>query len=132
MYLKYSLGFIIASLVQAGIVALTEFSNISSLNVDINISQLLIHILVGQIAGYILLFAVRKSEFLRSFDKVILGTLWGIIAWSIIIPMNTAQGKINGPLSMNTATLLSSIAAFILYGIISTYTVKKIDLEKIA
>lgn len=28
MYLKYSLGFLVASLIQAGVVALTEYLNI--------------------------------------------------------------------------------------------------------
>jgi hypothetical protein len=131
VYLKYSLGFLIASLVQAGIVALTEFFNISSLNVDINALQLLIHIIAGQIAGYVLLFALRKLEFLRNINQMLIGVIWGIIVWAIIIPINAAQGKITGPWSMDIATLLSSVTAFALYGIISSYTIKIVDFKKI-
>lgn len=76
MYIKYSLGFLVASLIQAGIVALAEFLNISSLNVKITASQLLIHILAGQIAGYILLFIVKK---LPKDNLFILGNLTFII-----------------------------------------------------
>ena len=131
MYLKYSLGFLIASLVQAGVVALTEYMNISSLNVNMTFPQLLIHIIAGQVAGYILLLAMRKIEFIRSAGTLAIGVVWGIIVWAIIIPINSAQGKINAPWS-HTATLLFSIMAFILFGIISAYTIKMVDLKKLA
>lgn len=132
MYLKYSLGFLIASLVQAGIVALTEFLNISSLNVSITIFQLFIHIVAGQIAGYILLFIMRKVETIGNINSLMLGIAWGIIVWAIIIPINASLGKINPPWSSGAATLISSIIAFMLYGIISAYTIKINDFKKIA
>jgi hypothetical protein len=129
MYLKYSLGFLIASLVQAGIIAFTEFTNISSLNVGMTFSQLLIHIIAGQIAGYILLFIMRKTDIAYNTGSIALGAVWGIIVWAIIIPINVSLRKINAPWS-NTATLLSSIIAFILFGIISAYTIKSVDTKK--
>jgi hypothetical protein len=131
MYLKYSLGFLVASLVQAGVVALTESMNISSLNVHMTFSQLLIHVIAGQAAGYILLFAMRKIGFIRGASTLPVGIIWGMLVWAIIIPINSAQGKINAPWS-NTATLLSSMIAFILYGIISAYTIKVVDTKKLA
>jgi hypothetical protein len=124
MHLKYSLGFLVASLVQAGIVALTEYLNISSLGVNITVLQLLIHILAGQIAGYILIFIIRKIDSIGNANSLPLGTVWGIIVWAAIIPINASMGKINAPWSMGSATLLPSIIAFILYGIISAHTIK--------
>lgn len=129
MYLKYSLGFLIASLLQAVIVASTEFLNISSLNANFTISQLIIHILAGQIAGYIILFIMRKVESIGKVNSLLLGIIWGIIVWAIIIPINVSLGKINAPWSMGAATLIPSIIAFMLYGIISAYTIKANDLK---
>jgi len=129
MYLKYSLGFLIASLAQAAVVALTEFMNISSLGVNMTFSQLLIHVIAGQIAGYILLLTMRKIEFIRNAGTLPIGITWGIIVWAIIIPINSAQGKINAPW-LNTPTLLFSIIAFILFGIISANTIKMIDFKE--
>lgn len=130
MYLKYSLGFLIASLVQAGVVALTEAMNISSLNVNMTFFQLLVHIIAGQIAGYILLLSMRKIEFIRGAGTLPIGITWGIIVWAIIIPINSVQGKINAPW-LNTATFLFSIIAFLLFGIISAYTIKMVDFKKL-
>jgi hypothetical protein len=129
VYLKYSIGFFIASLVQAGVVILTEFMNISSLGVNITFSQLLIHVIAGQIAGYILLLAMRKIEFIRNSGIFPVGITWGILVWAIIIPINTALGKINAPW-LNAPSFLFSVIAFILFGIISSYTIKMVDYKE--
>jgi len=51
MYWKYSLGFLIASLTQAAIIAVSEALGISTLGAKITFGQLIIHILAGQAAG---------------------------------------------------------------------------------
>lgn len=65
MYLKYSTGFLIASLVQAGIIMTTEKLGISTLGAKLTAMQLLTHILAGQVIGYILLLAMRKFEMIN-------------------------------------------------------------------
>lgn len=47
MYIKYSLGFLIGSLIQAGIVMLAENIGISQMGAKLTFMQLITHILAG-------------------------------------------------------------------------------------
>jgi nicotinamide riboside transporter PnuC len=51
-----------------------------------------------------------------------------MVVWPIIIPLNSAHGKINDPW-LNSSTFLFSIITFILFGIISAYTIKIVDFK---
>ncbi|QGU95353.1 hypothetical protein GOM49_09865 [Clostridium bovifaecis] len=125
MFIKYSFGFLLASLVQAGIVMLFELLEISSLGATLTFMQLLTHIIAGQVAGYMLLFIVKLIESITKLSTLIIGSFWGIIIWSIIIPLNVTLGKIRAPWTQGTGTMFPSIIAFVVYGIIAHYTIKK-------
>lgn len=125
MYLKYSIGFLIASLIQAGTIMLAETLGISSLGAKLTVMQLITHILAGQIAGYVLLYIMRKSEVINKVNIWVIGIIWGIIVWAIILTINSMQGTIKAPWSQGLSSVLSSMIAFIIYSVISTYTIKK-------
>ncbi|RDI37549.1 hypothetical protein [Falsibacillus pallidus] len=124
MYLKYSLGFLIGSLIQAGIVMMAEKMGISHMGAKLTFVQLLLHIGAGQIAGYLLLNIIRKAKVLQDLGTFIIGIIWGGIIWAIVIPLNAAQGKVKLPWEAGTSTVISSILAFFVFGIIATYTIK--------
>lgn len=125
MYLKYSMGFLVASLIQAGIILATESFGISTLGAKLTAMQLLTHIIAGQVVGFILLFIMKKFEIGDTTNTWIIGSITGIIAWLILLSINSALGKVNAPWTQGLSTVLSSIIAFIAYGIIATYTIKK-------
>lgn len=57
-------------------------------------------------------------------DFWLLGSIYGAIVWVVLIPINSAQGTINAPWAQGTSTVIASLFAFIIYGIISAYTIK--------
>ncbi len=124
---KYSIGFLIASLSQAGIIMATESLGISTLGAKFTIMQILIHIIVGQILGYILFFLMNNMEFMRKFNIWIIGSAAGIIAWVILLTINSSLGKVKTPWSQGASTILASVIAFMVFGVIATYTIKKYD-----
>ncbi|MFD1606463.1 hypothetical protein [Oceanobacillus luteolus] len=129
MYIKYSLGFLIGSLIQAGIVMLAENIGISQMGAKLTAFQLLTHILAGQVAGYILLFIIRKVEFVQQLNTFVTGVIWGVIIWAIVIPLNASQGKVTLPWEAGIGTVISSLLAFIIFGIIVTFTIKRYGFE---
>lgn len=124
-YLKYSTGFFIASLFQAGIIIATESLGISALGAKLTVMQLLTHIIAGQFVGYILLFIMRKLEVIRTSNVWAIGSITGITAWLILLSINSALGKIKAPWTQGVLSVLSSVIAFIAFAIIATYTIKK-------
>ncbi|MDT3698522.1 MAG: hypothetical protein RO469_03750 [Thermincola sp.] len=129
MYIKYSLGFLIGSLIQAAIVLLAEETGISQMGAKLTLFQLILHIIAGQIAGYILLFIIRKVETIQQMNTFFIGSIWGIIIWTIVIPLNAAQGKVKLPWEAGVGTIISSLFAFIVFGTIVTYTIKRYGVE---
>lgn len=124
---KYSAGFLIASLSQAGIIMATESLGISTLGAKFTITQILIHIIVGQILGYLLFFLMNNIEFIRKYNVWVIGSAAGIIAWVILLTINSSLGKVKTPWSQGASTILASVIAFIVFGIIASYTIRKYD-----
>lgn len=131
MYLKYSTGFLIASLVQAGIIMTTEKLGISTLGAKLTAMQLLTHILAGQAVGYLLLLIIRKVEIINKSSFWVIGITTGFLAWLVLLSINSSIGKVNAPWNEGILTVLASITAFIAMGIISSYTIKTTDHDKV-
>ena len=131
MYLKYSTGFLIASLVQAVIIMASEKLGISTLGAKLTAMQLLTHILAGQVVGYILLLAMRMFKTINKANFWVIGIIAGIIAWLVLLSINSSIGKVNAPWNEGISTVLASMIAFITMGIISSYTIKTTDYDKI-
>ncbi len=129
MYIKYSTGFLIGSLIQAGIVMLAENMGISQMGAELTVFQLITHILAGQVAGYFLLFIIRKIESVKKLNTAVIGLIWGTIVWAIVIPINAAQGKVILPWEAGIGTIIASLSAFIFFGIIATFTIKHYGYE---
>lgn len=131
MYAKYSFGFLIGSLTQAAIVMLAENTGISQMGAKLTTMQLVLHILAGQIAGYLLLFFIRKVETIQHWDTFLVGTIFGVVVWAIVIPLNAAQGKVKLPWEAGIGTVILSLLAFAVFGIIATFTIKHYGLENV-
>ncbi|TKD71383.1 hypothetical protein [Pseudalkalibacillus hwajinpoensis] len=129
MSFKYSIGFIIGSLIQAGIVMLAESSGFSKLGANLTLMQFITHILAGQVAGYILLFLTRKLKILQQLNVFLIGAIWGAIIWAIVIPLNASQGKVILPWQAGISTVIISLFAFITFGVISFFTIKHYGYE---
>jgi len=123
--LKYSIGFLIASLVQAAIVMAAEGLNISSLDAKLTPVQLLIHILTGQVVGYLLLVIMRNVKSIARMAAWVLGSAAGTIVWFVTLYVNSQQGKVNAPWNQGLPTILSSLLAFIVFGILVVDTIKR-------
>lgn len=124
MYWKYSVGFLIASLAQAAIIATSESLGISTLGARITFGQLIMHILAGQAAGFLLMVIMQGITGVAKTNFWLLGSIYGAIVWAVLIPINSAQGTINAPWTQGISTIIASSLAFIVYGIISAYIIK--------
>lgn len=131
MYWKYSVGFLIASLVQAGIIMASEFLGISNLGAKLTVGQLITHILAGQAAGFLLMVIMQAFTSIARTSYWLIGAVYGAIVWAVLIPINSAQGTINTPWVQGASTVIASMLAFVVYGIISAYTVKNYGEEHI-
>lgn len=131
MYIKYSTGFLIASLVQAGIIMLTEKLGISTLGAKLTAIQLLTHILAGQVIGYMLLLVMRKFENISTSSFWIIGSITGVTTWLVLLSINSVIGKVNAPWSQGFPTVLASMVAFIALGVIASYTIKTYDYSEV-
>ncbi|TRM11743.1 hypothetical protein FH966_08660 [Lentibacillus cibarius] len=129
MYVKYSLGFLIASLIQAGIVMFAENTGISQLGAKLTLFQLITHILAGQVAGYILLIIIRKVDYVQNRSLITISAVWGALVWVTLVPLNAAFGKVVLPWEAGIGTIMSSLLAFIVFGFIATYTIKHYGYE---
>ncbi len=131
MYWKYSLGFLIASLIQALIIATSESLGISTLGARITFGQLIMHILAGQAAGFLLMVIMQGITGIAKTNFWALGSIYGAIVWALLISINSAQGTINAPWTQGVSTVIASLLAFIVYGIISAYTIKNYGEQQI-
>lgn len=130
MYLKHSIGFLIASIIQALIIISTEFLGVSSLGARFTFTQILAHIIVGQIVGYILLLITRSLKIINTDNFFTTGIIVGVISWIIILSINSTLGVVNAPWTQGSLTVLASIIAFIAYGVIVVYTIKRYENRK--
>lgn len=125
MYWNNSLGFLIASLVQAGIIATSEYLGISTLGAKITFGQLMIHILAGQAVGFLLMVIIQVIRGMANVNLWLLGSVYGTIVWITLVSINSAQGTINAPWTQGVSSVISSLLAFIVYGLIAAYTIKR-------
>lgn len=125
MYWKYSIGFLIASLAQAVIIATSEFFGISTLGAKITFGQLMIHILVGQAAGFLLMVITQGIKGIAKINFWMVGGVYGAVVWLVLVSINSAQGTINAPWTQGASTIIASLLAFVIYGVIVTFTIKK-------
>src|SRR5699024_7006077 len=89
------------------------------------------HILAGQVVGYILLLIIRSVKPIQRWNVFITGAIWGVIVWAILLPLNAAQGEVKIPWEAGIGTVISSLLAFIVFGILAAYTIKHYGKENI-
>lgn len=123
VYWSYSIGFFIASLVQAAVVLVSEKIGLSSLGVTMSTMQLLVHFFVGQIAGYLFLYLWRNSNTVKNLNMWFTGLLIGLIFWTVNIPIASYFEKLNWPPSIGLTTTLVTLTAFLFFGFICSYTI---------
>lgn len=127
--LKFTIGFLIGSLIQARIVMLAESSGFSKLGANLTLIHFITHILAGQVAGYILLVLTRQLKVLQQLNIILIGAIWGTIIWAIVIPLNASQGKVVIPWEAGISTVIFSLFAFITFGVIASFTIKNFGYE---
>ena len=124
MHWRYALGFLIASLTQATIIAVSEALEISTLDAKITFGQLVIHILAGQAVGFLLMVIMQGIKGIAKANVWLLGSIYGAIIWGALVSINSAQGTINAPWTQGASTIIASLLAFAVYGITATYSIK--------
>lgn len=125
MYWRYALGFLIASLTQAAIIAVSEALGISTLDAKITFGQLVIHIFAGQAVGFLLMVIMQGIKGIAKANVWLLGSIYGAIIWGALVSINSAQGTINAPWTQGASTIIASLLAFAVYGITATYSIKR-------
>lgn len=125
MYIWFSTGFLIASLLQAAIILLTESLNISSLGVRLTLPRLIAHILVGQAAGYILWYMMKEMQPVEAINSRAAGIAYGAVLWAVVLTIAAILGIVEPPWARGAGTILSSAVAFMFYGMIAAYTIKR-------
>ncbi|WP_156801104.1 hypothetical protein [Desulfitobacterium dichloroeliminans] len=68
---------------------------------------------------------MRKLEVVSTANIWVIGSITGIVAWLVLLSVNSALGKVRAPWTQGFPTVLSSLIAFMVFGIIATYTIKR-------
>jgi hypothetical protein len=117
---KVSAWFAVASLVQASVISIGDWSGFSTFKADLKFWQLLVHLGVGQIAGYILLALFRRNRtFAGRYGGTSLGILYGLAIWGIVLSLGTAVGLVQSSGWRSGTGMMTTIMAFLAYGIIA-------------
>lgn len=131
MIAKLTTGFIVASLVQAGIIVFAENAGIIILEPKLTSLQLFYHILIGLVTGFILYYIILKVPTISNLKSYYVGTIYGIILWPINLGIGSMQGVVNSPLNFNIITVIWTLVAFIVYGLIVSYSIYYYGYEKV-
>jgi hypothetical protein len=117
---KASAWFAAASLMQASVITIGDWSGFSTFEADLELWQLLVHIAVGQIAGYILLVLFRKYRALvGKYGGASFGILYGLAIWGIVLSLGTAVGLVRSTGWQSGNGMMTTILAFLVYGMIT-------------
>ncbi len=124
-------GFITASLVQAGIIMLGENLNMTMLNAQLDLMQLITHVITGVVAGFILYYLIKNIDILRKSSFYTIGIIYGVILWPLVLGIASTQNKVISPLKLNSITIIWTLTAFAVFGIIVNFTIHRYALDKI-
>ncbi len=126
-YVKYSAWFALASVLQALIVLASEKLGLSTLGIVLTPAQFAIHILAGQFFGYLFLIAVRLVIKIKIAPAWLSGIGLAIIAWFALYSFNAALDAVQVPWTQGLTTIVSTLVAYLVFGLIVAYTVKKYE-----
>lgn len=121
----YSLSFLLASLVQAGIVIMAEWAGLTTLGARATAVQLLVHVLVGQAAGYGLLLLSRAVPALRRMSPWITGPVYGFLFWAVALSIAAGRGAVRAPWTQGWPTVVITLAAFVAYGVVAAVALER-------
>lgn len=125
MNLKLSTGFLFASVAQAFVIWLTESLGLSALGASLTPMQLLTHIGIGQVAGFILAYLMDWVR-LGDWSVWTIGTVYGVLFWWIGLAIQSALGTVRAPWAVGFGTVLSSLVAFIVFGVIAAARIRSV------
>lgn len=117
MDIKYSIGFLSASLIQGGLVLIL---NSLSIGTTYN-NSLLYYILTGQVAGYLLLYVIKNIKILAEINDFVIGFIFGILIWTISLPITFMIGTVD--ITWNFS-ILSDIITYGIFGIMAQNAIK--------
>ncbi|ACL70196.1 hypothetical protein [Halothermothrix orenii] len=124
LYFNYTVGFLIASILQGAIIILGEILNLSKFKMTPGLDSILIYLIIGQMAGYLLMYLMTFKP-IRLINPWLLGTIYGIFLWYLISSFVSTFGILPLPWTTGISTSLVSLLAFIVYGLIACFTIKK-------
>lgn len=115
-YFKSSAWFVLASLVQAGIVWAAFQLGWTRFNASLTTSRLLIHLIIGQVAGYLFLTWHKGRPEISGIGT---GLVYGALLWGFLaLLLGPAVGFIPSPLGVGMNATLVTLAAFLAFGLI--------------
>ncbi|SFR13695.1 YqhR family membrane protein [Desulfoscipio geothermicus] len=118
-YLTTSLWFVAASTLQAATVWVALRYGLTVFNPGFTLSRLLVHLVFGQVAGY-LLFNFFNGR--ARIPGISYGIIYGLFLWVIVALMIApALNLITSPLKVGANATLTTLAAFLVYGIVAGY-----------
>lgn len=85
----------------------------------------MLHILAGQAVGFLLMVITQGIKDIAKISFWLVGSVYGAVVWIALVSINSAQGTIQAPWTQGASTIIASLLAFVVYGVIATYTIKK-------
>ncbi|MEW6244496.1 MAG: hypothetical protein AB1497_09600 [Bacillota bacterium] len=123
MYLTYSIGFFLASLAQGGVLLLAAALGMFVTDIRVNFRAIVYFVLVGQLAGYLLWYVLDNIKQIGKMLPWVIGLFYGLIYWVFAIAV--LRHFVRAAKDMLLPTLLSSMAASIVYGFVAAYAIKR-------
>ncbi len=123
MYLKYSIGFFLASLAQGGVLLLASALGVLVTDIRVSFGAAVYFVLAGQLAGYLLWYILDNIKQIGKMLPWVIGLFYGLIYWVVAIAVLRHFVKV--PKDMVLPTLLSGMVAFIVYGFVAAYSIKR-------
>lgn len=121
-FIKLSVGFLIASLLQGIIVFIGEKMGVSQFDIQFTVIRVIHHILVGQASGYVLFWLITHIDRLKNISALLSGSLFGVLTWMILIFVGSHTGLIQQDW-LQFGGVATTLFAFIVYGFISGLTI---------
>lgn len=122
-YVRLSLWFGVASLLQLTVVSAARDLGLSALTPNLTPGKLAVLVVVGQIAGYLFLAWYQGRPEIAGVTH---GFTYGLILWILLgVFVAPRVGFIRSPLALGSGAVLASIAAFLIYGAVVGFAVER-------
>ena len=128
MNINYTISFMIASAIKGLIIYMGELFKFTTLGINFAWYNIIVFFLAGQFFGYLFLYIHNKYKKLKKKKVLLLGSIFGVVAYMFFIVLNVSMNVFKNPLSQGLFSIIIPLIAFIIYGILTAIVVKNPEL----